>query len=390
LAFPAIPGLAPGELAPIKDAPAGTAGGLVTLDQVTELPWVWRWPGIVLQATVTLISAMGGTGKGILAGALMKAETTGDPYPGQPASARRDPGTVILIAPEDDAARDLKGRLDSAGADDRYVIDLRKWPDSGDKVQVPRDIPKLAKLVKDIADPENERYAHLPEVSMIIIDPLTKVLQDGSTIATRLGANKVMEPLVTLAEKLDIAVVVFHHMNWDGKVNGSRALYDSVRLAYEITYSPRDPDERIAKKAKGNGGFDGGFTYRITGPPGRGYAVFPDIGPYMADRVQARKALESARMEPGKVWRVACLHWPVGGEPAKAHVGQPVDTLPEAKRLAQSDHGPGKLLWRERNSGAYVAIRHMPDGSQLGYSCYLADAEPGPAGLSGPPGALAR
>jgi hypothetical protein len=354
-----------------------TPGGLITFDLVPELPWEWRFPGIIPSHTPVLFIAEGGTGKGMLFAAVIARETTGDPYPGQLPSDRRDPGTVLLISPEDDPNRTQVGRLTAAGADLRYVVSLSYWPD-GKPVEFPTDIPRLAKLIRDIADPENETYAHLPAVSMVVVDPLTKLLSPGYSIGTRPAAVRAIKPLVEMCGALPVAMIIAHHTNKDGKANGSLAVLDSVRGAFMITRGD-DPDTRVVTQRKSNGDFAGGFTYRITGPKGRGHAVFPEPGEASGVRLEAARdrTLGAAQraLEPAVPHRVARLVMRPNGdgtpvEPEREIIGK-AGSLSDGKRLAREDvYADGrKLLWREQD-GSHIALCNCPGGITAGYSVY--------------------
>jgi hypothetical protein len=349
---------------------------LLTYDAVPILPRVQVWPGFLSEAETSLFVAAGGTGKGVALAKVVAIITTGDPFPGQPASARRDPKTVIVLAPEDDRHKDMRGRLDAAGADVRYVVDATYNEDD-----IPRtfaDFPELTRLVADINDPDNEEYAHLPEVGLIVLDPLMKLIKSDVSVATRRGATAVTLWLETFARACNCPVAVTHHTNWDGGVNGSRGLLDGLRNVYRIDIDKADPEIRVITNIKTNTSAGGqGIKYRIT-EAGNGYPVaeFIEAGEAMQRRIEASKArlalMAGIAPEPvpGPLCRaIVAIDRP--GEPAERLTLGDAEGIKGAQRLAQGHPLAGlKLVWVARDAGMHTAVRVLPGGGTAKYAAY--------------------
>ncbi len=95
------------------------------------------------------------------------------------------------------------------------------------------------------------------------MDPLSDLISDEPapgvngqrqryTIDSRQGARRTLRPVKAMARRLDISVVIVHHLTQDGKVAGSPAVLDCLRLAFVISARKDDPATRVITQHKSN------------------------------------------------------------------------------------------------------------------------------------------
>lgn len=220
----------------------------VPYTDIPVLPWEWLWEGFLPLGVPVLWAAPGGTGKGLAIARIVAIVTTGGRFPGDPADMAREPGSCVIVAPEDDCNRVTSPRLDAAGADKRFVHDLSvlpgdepfMWPAAKDKLRTAiREINKRAARSAELGlDPGHPDY--MVPVAFVSIDPLYRTLEKD--ITNRAAALRLVIPLESICREFNVAMVVSHHTTKDGKtVSGSKALTDAFRAVFLIG---RDPDER--------------------------------------------------------------------------------------------------------------------------------------------------
>jgi hypothetical protein len=253
------------------DAPASVA-----YDEIPYVPREWLIPGVAAYGTVTITAAAGESCKGMTWCALAARTVLGLPMPGEARDARHEPGRVVWIVGgmEDDQMSDLAWRFRAAveaaarefGLDPgdarthiRYLHDLAEW-ENGEPFQLPNDLDRLRTEVAKLGaldacnrPPSHPDYAGPgPRVRLVVMDPLASLIGEGHTISSVAGARKVMARTNSFARRADVAVSLIHHVTKGGKVAGSPAVIDSVRLAFTVTPEPGNPDVRVIRKYKGN------------------------------------------------------------------------------------------------------------------------------------------
>lgn len=308
-----------------------------------DIPYIerrWRWPGYVPVANPVVFAAAGGTGKGMLFTAVAARTVLGLPFPGEDQATRREPGRVVWIAgSEDDPFEDLAPRfraaiaaavsdfgLDPALADEGGAIslihDLSEWRD-GSPFEVPGDVGRLLTEVSAL------NALGGPQVALVVMDPLADLLGEHDTISTVKGARMVLKQLKLFARDADVALTLIHHLTKDGKVSGSPAVLDALRLAFRIEVADDDPSMRMIIPVKANIVKGEPQRYTITGKGPGAHAVFIDSG----DERERRVTDATARGAP-----VA---------PAAGSTRARLAALAEARA---ADAGPFKLLRETRAS----------------------------------------
>jgi hypothetical protein len=132
------------------------------------------------------------------------------------------------MSAEDDASRTTVPRLIAAGADltrIRFIPSIRLEPD--EQEPVPSDqMPTI--LAADLAAIETAA-AELGDCQLIVIDPVTAYLS-GVDDHRNTELRRALAPVMAMAERLDVAVVLVTHLN---KTSGAQAQYrPSGSIAY--------------------------------------------------------------------------------------------------------------------------------------------------------------
>ena len=219
----------------------------VSYAEIPELPTLWLWDQRIPRGDVTLLFGEGAVGKGRMLCDLIAKVTTGAPMP--LCAEGSDPGSVIVVQPEDDPNEQVAPRLRAAGADLGRVYDLTRL-DGGSRFKLSADakhegsLPQLRALIDEL-----EESGRNPR--MVIIDPLAAVLGWG-TITTNQGARRVVEPLQDLAKETGIAIVVVAHTVKSGALQGSAGLPQALRLVYRVSRDKDNPALRVLSVEKAN------------------------------------------------------------------------------------------------------------------------------------------
>jgi hypothetical protein len=171
----------------------------------------------VPRGTLTLFAGDPKLGKSFVAIDLAAAVSRGAALPGD------DPpdgaGGVILLSAEDDPARAIRPRLETAGADLSRVFLLEAvFLDNGSEA-----LPSLATDMEAIG----QAIASVPDCRLVIIDPISAYL--GRTDDHRNAELRgILSPLKALAERTDVAMVLVTHLNKSGGTNGRHRVIGSI------------------------------------------------------------------------------------------------------------------------------------------------------------------
>lgn len=387
------------------DAPAGDVAPVdaddlaaVSYDNIPFIPRRWLWADYVPIGNPVMFAAAGGTGKGMLMHAVIARVVLGLPFPNEDQALRREPGRAVYIAgTEDDPFEDLAPRLRAAiasavaefGLDPslaeeagaiRLVHDLSEWKD-GSAFEVPGDMGRLLTEVGKL-----NRLGG-PDVALVVIDPLADLLGEHDHITSVRSARKVMRGLKQFARQADVALAIIHHLTKDGKVSGSPAVVDALRLAHMVERTKDDPELRVIRPVKANIVKGDPMQYTITGAGASAHAVFVSAADARTERVseaterasvpsepaagsmRARLAAARAGDSEGGPFRVLRMtREPGESRQARTFVGTSYPTRGEARSAAVRDAGT-VLNW-ERTPGMphEVGALKRADGASRGYA----------------------
>jgi len=210
--------------------------------EIEPLSIEWLWEGFLPLGALSMLYGQEGDGKSTFAMTLAAQVSRGT----LPGALAGQPGTVEIIAYEDDAAAVLVPRLLAAGADlDRVFI---HGGGAGDDVlTLPDDIAEFAEA------------AAARGSKLIIVDPLPDSLREGLKDNNNADVRKGIVPLNKMAQEIGAAVLGITHPNKGAtdaanKVMGSKAWRSVPR---SVLIYGRDPDDlegptRIVAVSKAN------------------------------------------------------------------------------------------------------------------------------------------
>jgi hypothetical protein len=422
-------------LAEVQPAPSPVPGSGRVAPGFGSYPVIerrWWWRGYIPVGSPVVIAAKGGTGKGFLTAAVAARLVLGLPFPGDDQEERREPVRVLWITGpgEDDAYEDLAPRLRAAiaravaefglepelageGPDGaiHLVHNLSRWLDGG-LVTIPADCPRIAQVVSMMNREADEQGT--PRVGMVVADSLSALLSDGYSIDYRQRARRVMVELAEFARAADIAFVILHHFTKDGKVAGSPAVLDSLRVVLRVDLSPEDERVRVILQEKANGSGAEPQRYVITGLGVAAHAEFVASASARSARIAAAELAGTAELQrsrpvlaltagtaappadsdPGP-FAVLCLVRRDRCPDANIYLPGEFATREDARAAAAADAG-AVLTWRALpdREAVHVARYAHPDGSDRVYGVRpgtarpsAPDPAPAPAGVrAGVPG----
>lgn len=237
----------------------------VVLRRVSEIPAQkvsWLWPGRIPLGKLTLFAGDPGLGKSLVTLDIAARVTRGREWPD--GTANSQPGSVIILSAEDDAADTIRPRLEAADADLSKVHILqavRRAKADGDatldQFSLETDLVALQDAV-----------ASLDDVRLILIDPFSSYL--GSTDShVNSKVRGLLAPLAGLASVLQIAVIAVDHLNKSNlpalyRPGGSIAFVAAARAVWLFAKNPDDAAQRLMLPGKLNLAADQtGLSYTV-------------------------------------------------------------------------------------------------------------------------------
>lgn len=226
-------------------APAGVKIGAPAVrhfSDIEEQKIEWLWPGVFPLGKLSVIQGDPGLGKSFLTIDIAARVSSGTSFPGElinPAVIR-EPGSVILISSEDDAADTIKPRLRVAGADCSRVLELTGRTDAkGRTIPFVLDEEGQACLENAIRAADNCR--------LVVIDPISAYM-GGADSHNNAEVRGVLGPLSQVAARTRVAIVMVTHMNKGGGGNsvyrgmGSLAFNAAARAVWTVLRADPDKD----------------------------------------------------------------------------------------------------------------------------------------------------
>jgi hypothetical protein len=241
---------------------------MVKASDVLPMPIRWLAPGRIPLGKVTLLAGEGSAGKSSFSVDLAARITRGLPtLGGSKLGALKGPAEVLILGNEDSTADTYIPRLIVAGAD-LEKVNFIKGVDVASKGG--RPVP----FAFQHAEVLRRQLEENPNIKLLVIDPI-------ATLAGRSGVNDNrnselaghLEPLATLAEERNIAILLIAHLN-KGTTNkavhriiGSVAYVNVCRCAFVVAVDPEAETRRIMSAVKFNAGkLPKSLAYRIEPP----------------------------------------------------------------------------------------------------------------------------
>ena len=217
----------------------------------------WLWADRIPLGTVTIFAGRGGEGKSTF-GLHIGSETIRGNLPGDLQGVA---SPFLVVSHEDDWATVMKPRLIGAGADPDYAykVGVRVTVDESTHETVPA-LPIDVELLRDAVTQTGAK--------LIMIDPITATI--GGDMHKVADVRRALDPLATLAQELEIAVVAIMHFNKGAgnvsdKLSGSHAFRDLSRSVL-LFATDDETGQRIVSVDKSNYSAERGssFAFNLT------------------------------------------------------------------------------------------------------------------------------
>jgi putative DNA primase/helicase len=217
---------------------------LVPLNDIPEEPVSWVFPNRIPRKAVTTLDGDPGQAKSTLTYDVIARVTRGRPMPN--CTGASPPAGAVILGAEDALGNTVRPRLQAAGADLRrvYVYDRRRFADR--PLVLPDDLGVIEVAAGEVG------------ARLVVIDPFTAFLA-GPANSDR-AVRAAIGPLVGLAERLDLAVLLLRHLSKGGGSNplyrglGSIGVVAAARSALLAAPDPNadDPHQHVLAQVKTN------------------------------------------------------------------------------------------------------------------------------------------
>lgn len=192
----------------------------------------WLWHRFLPVGSITLFDGNPGEGKSTIVADVIARLTQGTEWPD--GTAVGQPGSVLYITKEDDAATQVRPRIEVAGGNSRMVDFVAA------DLLFPRDAGRFRELLE----------ATRPR--LVLLDPLMSYLEGRvKVISDNEVRSALMTPLAEIAREVGCCVLVIRHFN---KGSGQTALLrgagslgglaGAARMVLALTGDPEDDDDR--------------------------------------------------------------------------------------------------------------------------------------------------
>lgn len=239
-----------------------------TLSNIPAMPQEWIWEGVIPEGQLTLVIGEPGVGKSMFAMEAIARLTRG--RRGFDDHGQGEPGAVILFSGEEDFARVVRPRLDSAGADH----DLVNVVENATNGRIQNQKFERCRLHEDWDISDLETYLQGLEESdvpcrLVVIDPANCFL-DATDGRHDSQAREMVSKLADLATRTNTGILLVAKPSRveRGKSGGWSAttpvLAEAARSVWTIVCDPQNPASRLLLPVK---------TNLCETPPGRAFTI---------------------------------------------------------------------------------------------------------------------
>jgi len=223
------------------------------LSEATETQVDWLWEGYLPLGKLVVLDGDGGVGKSTLMYDLAARITTVREMPdGSPGVD----GGVVMVEMEDEDGDTILPRIKRMGGDPSRIISAGMLPtgkcdEDGEEIMEPFTLDADGlEYLEEAVDNINAK--------LLVINPILTVLDGHVDTYKDASVKRALYPLVRLAVKKDVTVVIVRHTNKQGSSNAtnlgtaSKAFINTARAGLLLTPSPDDGEVRVMSKIKGS------------------------------------------------------------------------------------------------------------------------------------------
>ncbi len=218
---------------------------LVCMDDVKEKELQWLYWPYIPRGKVTLCGANPGSGKTYVMCYAVACVSTGKQF-FNICPFESEPENAIYINSEDDLGDTLKKRLRQCGADMKRVYSILD-----PNAELTFNNPRLEEIVKQV------------KPALLVMDPMQSYIGAGTDMNSPNKTRAVLNSLVRLAEKYNVAIVLVCHFNKSNKGNsiekilGSMDIVGVSRSYLAIGNVPREKTKKYMSHEKSSNALKG-------------------------------------------------------------------------------------------------------------------------------------
>jgi len=215
----------------------------ISAQELTDIPLCPMWAGRINLGQASVLTGETSVGKSVLATEIAACVTTGQPLPGQQSTPK---GSVVWLCAEEHPARDVKPRLQAAGAV-LISVQFPGWTQAGICPKRLR-FPSGAQMLGD--------YCRAVGARFVFVDPIGSFLDAGMAEDSGFTAREVVQSLIDMAHASNVSVMFVKHPRKGGtgsaldQVAGNKEWVNAPRSAMIIGRDPNDAGLRILADLK--------------------------------------------------------------------------------------------------------------------------------------------
>ncbi len=215
----------------LGNLPSTSSPKLVSMATLESKKIEWLWRNRIPLGGITLLEGDPGHGKSTMMDDLVARVTSGS---AMPLSTKEEPGPAagaILLRGEESLKAVVRPRLEAAGANLEKILAIG----GADSIRLPDDLGVLRQGVLEVG------------AKLIVIDPLPQFVD--ANLNSSAGTQKALGPLASLAEDLNIAVVLVRHLGKSASRNsiyrglGSVSIIGLARSALLVASDPASDEK---------------------------------------------------------------------------------------------------------------------------------------------------
>ena len=215
----------------LGNLPNASRPKLISMATLESKKVEWLWKNRIPLGGITLLEGDPGHGKSTMMDDLVARLSSGR---AMPLSVREEPGPAagaLLLRGEESLKAVVRPRLEAAGANLKKILAIG----GGDLIRLPDDLDVLRQGVLEVG------------AKLIVIDPLPQFVD--ANLNSSAGTQRALGPLASLAEELNIAVVLVRHLGKSVSRNsiyrglGSVSIIGLARSALLVAADPASDDK---------------------------------------------------------------------------------------------------------------------------------------------------